>query len=315
MTHPPSIQRPAGGPETRAHGRVLTPARYRHPGDVIRLITAASVLGASALIAALLPALLRPAAAAITGVGPATATGGVLIGLVQVTIAAVALILLVAALRYRRFRVLATVAGGFAAAAALTTGITYLVGPGGSAVLRQGSWLTGAGFPDPAVLAGLAAVAVAAAPWLSRPWRRVAWATLLVIGAARLITGALLPMQMLLALAAGVTVGAGLLVVLGVPDRRMGPAGVAAALRAGGVPVSRVNGPLVSAKGSRPFEAVTDDARALFVKVFGSDHRDADLLYRAHRRIRLRGVGDTRPAASLFSAVAHEVLLPVGRAG
>ena len=311
MTHSPSIQRPAGGPKTRTHGRVLTPARYRHPGDVIRLITAASVLGASALIAALLPALLRPAAAAITGVGPATATGGVLIGLVQVTIAAVALILLVAALRYRRFRVLATVAGGFAAAAALTAGITYLVGPGGSAVLRQGSWLTGAGFPDPAVLAGLAAVAVAAAPWLSRPWRRVAWATLLLIGAARLITGALLPMQMLLALAAGVTVGAGLLVVFGVPDRRMGPAGVAAALRAGGVPVSRVNGPLVSAKGSRPFEAVTDDARALFVKVFGSDHRDADLLYRAYRSIRLRGVGDTRPAASLFRAVEHEALLAV----
>ena len=65
--------------------------------------------------------------------------------------------------------------------------ITYLAGPGGSALpagLRQGSWLTGAGFPDPAVLAGLVAVAVAAAPWLSRPWRRAAWATLLLIGAA-----------------------------------------------------------------------------------------------------------------------------------
>ncbi len=133
--------------------------------------------------------------------------------------------------------------------------------------LRQGSWLTGAGFPDPAVLAGLAAVAVAAAPWLSRPWRRVAWATLLLIGAAQLITGALLPMQLVLALAAGVTVGAGLLVAFGVPDRRMGPAGVAAALRAGGVPVSQVTGPLRAAKGSRPFEATTGYGNGLFVKV------------------------------------------------
>jgi undecaprenyl-diphosphatase len=310
MTDSPAILLAAGGPKTRPRGRVLAPTRYRHPGDVIRLIAAALVLAVAVVIAMLLPALLRPAAA-VTGVGPATAAGQVLTGLVQATIAAAALVLLVAALRYRRFRVLATVAGGFAAAAALMAGITYLAGPGGPAPagLRQGSWLAGAGFPDPAVLAGLAAVAVAAAPWLSRPWRRASWATLLLIGAARLIAGGLLPLQ--LALATGVTVGAGLLVAFGVPDRRMGPAGVAAALRAGGVPVSQVTGPLRAAKGSRPFEATTGDGNGLFVKVFGSDQRDADLLYRAWRGIRLRGVGDTRPAASLFKAVEHEALLGV----
>ena len=236
-----------------------------------------------------------------------------LTGLVQVMIAAAALVLLAAALRHRRFRVLATVAGGFAAAAALMAGITYLAGPGGPAPagLRQGSWLAGAGFPDPAVLAGLAAVAVTAAPWLSRPWRRASWATLLLIGAARLITGGLLPLQLVLALAAGVSVGAALLVTFGVPDRRMGPAGVAAALRAGGVPVSQVAGPLRAAKGSRPFQATAGDGNGLFVKVFGSDQRDADLLYRAWRGIRLRGVGDTGPAASLVRAVEHEALLGV----
>jgi len=313
MTDSPAVLLAAGGPDTRPRGRVLAPARYRHPGDVIRLIAAALVLAVAVVIAALLPALLRPAAAAVTGVGPATAAGRVLTGLVQVMIAAAALVLLAAALRYRRFRVLATVAGGFAAAAALMAGITYLAGPGGPAPagLRQGSWLAGAGFPDPAVLAGLAAVAVAAAPWLSRPWRRASWATLLLIGAARLITGGLLPLQLVLALAAGVTVGAGLLVAFGVPDRRMGPAGVAAALGAGDVPVSQVTGPLRAAKGSRPFEATAGDGNGLFVKVFGSDQRDADLLYRAWRGIRLRGVGDTRPAASLFKAVEHEALLGV----
>jgi len=315
MTDSHSIQLAVGEPKLRQRGQVLAPTRYRHPGDAIRLIAAASALAVAAVIAALLPALLRPAAAAITAVGPATAAGQVLTGLVQVTIAAAALVLLVAALRYRRFRVLVTVAGGLAAAAVLMAGISYLAGLGCSAGLpaglRQGSWLTGAGFPDPAVLAGLAAVAVAAAPWLNRPCRRAAWTTLLLIGAARLVTGGLLPMQLVLALAAGVTVGACLLVVFGVPDRRMGPAAVAAALRAGGVPVSQVTGPLRNAKGSRPFEAVTDDGHALFVKVLGSDQRDADLLYRAYRSIRLRGVGDTRPAASLLKAVEHEALLAV----
>ncbi len=315
MTDSPPIQLAVGEPSIRPLDRVLPPARYRHPGDVIRLIVAGGVLAAAAVTAALLPALLRPAAAAITAVQLATPAGQVLTGLVQVTIATVALVLLVAALRYRRFRVLATVTSGFAAAAALMAGISYLAGPGGSAGLpaglRQGSWLIGAGFPNPAVLAGLAAVAVAAAPWLSRPWRRAAWAVLLLLGVGRLITGALLPMQLVLALATGVTVGAALLVVFGVPDRRMGPAGVAAALRAGGVPVSQVTGPVRHAKGSRPFQAVTGDGCALFVKVFGSDQRDADLLYRAWRGIRLRGVGDTRPASSLLKAVEHEALLTV----
>jgi uncharacterized membrane protein YbhN (UPF0104 family) len=301
----------AGDPQARPRGRVLAPARYRHPGDVIRLIAAAAVLAPAAVIAALLPALLRPDAAAITGIGSATPAGRALTGLVQVTIAGAALLLLVAALRHRRFRVLVTAAGGFAGAAVLMGGIDHLAGPGGSAALRQDSWLTGAGFPDPAVFAGLAAVAVAAAPWLNRPWRRAAWATLLLIGAARVITGSLLPMQLTLALAAGVTVGAALLVVFGVPDRRMDPAGVAAALGAAGVLVSHVTGPVATAKGSRPFAAVTGDGRAVFVKVFGSDQRDADLLYRAWRGIRLRGVGDTRPAASLLAAVEHEALLAV----
>jgi glycosyltransferase 2 family protein len=313
-TDPPRTRLAAGESKARPRGRVLAPARYRHPGDVIRLIVAVLVLAAAAVIAALLPALLRPAAA-VTGVGSATAAGRVLTGLIQVMIAAAALVLLAVALRHRRFRVLVTVAAGFTVAAALMAAITYLAGPGGStglpAGLRQGSWLAGAGFPDPAVLAGVAAVVVAAAPWLSRPWRRASWVTLLLIGAARLITGGLLPMQLVLALATGVAVGAGLLVVFGVPDRRMGAAGVAAALRAGGVPVSQVTGPLRPAKGSRPFEATTGDGNGLFVKVFGSDQRDADLLYRAWRGIRLRGVGDTRPAASLFKAVEHEALLAV----
>jgi undecaprenyl-diphosphatase len=56
---------------------------------------------------------------------------------------------------------------------------------------------------------------------------------------------------------------------------------------------------------------VAGDGRALFVKVFGSEQRDADLLYRAWRGARLRGVGDSRPAASLFKAVEHEALLAV----
>ena len=194
------------------------------------------------------------------------------------------------------------------AAAAGTAALLPALLPAGSG---PGAWRAGAGFPGPAAVAGLAAVAVIAAPWLSRRWRRAAWVVLLLGGAAGLITGGLLPMQLVLALAAGVTAGAGMLVAFGGPDRRMGPAGVAAALREAGLTVRQVTATARGAKGSRPFQAVTGDGRALFVKVFGSDQRDADLLYRAWRGLRLRGVGDTRPASSLFKAVEHEALLTV----
>src|SRR5207253_7090103 len=47
----------------------------------------------------------------------------------------------------------------------------------------------------------------------------------------------------------------------------------------------------------------------LFVKVLGAEQRTADLLYRAYRFLRLRGVGDVRPAASLKQAVEHQALV------
>jgi hypothetical protein len=101
------------------------------------------------------------------------------------------------------------------------------------------------------------------------------------------------------------------LVTFGVPDRRIGPEGIAAALRSAGLPVASVEPAGVQTKGSRPFVAVTDDGRRLFIKALGSDQRDADLLYRAYRFARLRNVGDTWPAASVIRAVEHQALIAV----
>ena len=150
---------------------------------------------------------------------------------------------------------------------------------------------------------------MAAAPWLSRPWRRAAWIALAAVAAARLVTGTILPAELVLAFASGVTVGAAVLVVFGVPDRRIGSEGIGAALRSAGLPVASVESAGVQTKGSRPFVAVTDDGQGLFIKALGSDQRDADLLYRAYRFARLRNVGDTWPAASAFRAVEHQALV------
>jgi uncharacterized membrane protein YbhN (UPF0104 family) len=316
MTMSPGTQvRPLA--EAAKHGvRLLRPARYRHPGDVIRLIIAGLVLaGALAVTVATHATYAGASAAAVTAVAPSTLAGRVLAGLVHVVLVTAAAAALVLTLRYRRFRLLASLAGGAVLASAVVIGIIDLAGGQRPRDLATGTsqwpWLTGASLAGPALLAAAVAVTVAAAPWLSRPWRRTAWTTLWLAAVARLITGTASPMEVVLGFAAGVTVGAGALVLFGVPDRRIGPAGIAAVLGSAGLPVTGVEPAGVQAKGSRPFIAAAEDGQPLFIKVLGSDQRDADLLYRAYRFIRLRDVGDTRPAASLIQAVEHQALAAV----
>src|SRR5207248_11680472 len=96
MTTPPGTRvRPLA--EAAKHGaRLLSPVRYRHPGDVIRLITAGLVLaGALAVTVATHATYAGACAAAVTAVAPSTLAGRVLAGLVQavlVTAAAAALV-------------------------------------------------------------------------------------------------------------------------------------------------------------------------------------------------------------------------------
>jgi undecaprenyl-diphosphatase len=244
-------------------------------------------------------------AAAVTAVAPSTVAGRVLGGLVQAAFAVAAIAAIAVTLHHRRFRLLASLAGVAILAGAALIGIVQLAGGERPRALAAGagqwSWLTGASLVGPALVAAAVAGTVAAAPWLSRPWRRTAWAALWLAAVARLVTGTASPMEVVVAFAAGVAVGAGVLVLFGVPDRRIGPDGIAAALASAGLPVAHVEPAAVEAKGSRPFTAVAGDA----------DQRDADLLYRAYRFIRLRDVGDTRPAASLIQAVEHQALASV----
>lgn len=297
-----------------AHRLQLVPSsRYRHPGDVIRLIASGLVLvGTLAAVAADPGQLVGSGTATVSWLGTDSAER-LLIGLVQVAFVLAAVGVVTIVLRYRRFRLLAGLLAGALAAAGALSGILYLAGdkhPHTMALITgHGSWLASAAFPGPALLASAAATTIAVAPWLSRPWRRTAWLTLSTIAALRLLTGTVLPAELLLALAIGVTVGAGVLVAFGVPDRRMGPNGITKALQAAGLPTAVVEPAAVRTKGSRPFVAVTDDGRRLFIKALGSDQRDADLLYRVYRFARLRNVGHTWPTASVIRAVEHQALV------
>ena len=316
MTKSPEIYAEPPVVAVKPGGRFLPPARYRHPGDVIRLILAGLVLAGALAVTVITHATYAGAsAAAVTAVAPSTVAGRVLAGLVQAAFAVAAIAAIAVTLHHRRFRLLASLAGVAILAGAALIGIVQLAGGERPLALAAGAgqwpWLTGASLAGPALLAAAVAGTVAAAPWLSRPWRRTAWAALWLAAVARLVTGTASPMEVVVAFAVGVTIGAGALVLFGVPDRRIGPDGIAAALASAGLPVAHVEPAAVEAKGSRPFTAVAEDGEPLFIKVLGSDQRDADLLYRAYRFIRLRDVGDTRPAASLIQAVEHQALASV----
>src|SRR5690348_3335698 len=224
--------------------RVLPPARYRHPGDVIRLLAAGLVLaGVAAVTYATHATYAGASATTVTALRLSTTAGRALAGLMTAAFAVAAVAAIGATLRYRRFRLLASLAGGALLTGAVLIGITGLAGGERPRELTAGAsqwpWLIGPSLASPALGAAVAGV-VAAAPWLSRSWRRTAWITLWLTGVAQLLTGISSPLEVVLALAAGITVGAGVLVLFGVPDRRIGPDEIAAALDSAGLPVSHV---------------------------------------------------------------------------
>ena len=124
MSSPPVVI--TTGPHPPPRPPALPSSRYRHPGDVIRLISAGLLLaGAFAASAAAFRWLLGPAASVPGGLGTA---GQVITGLVQVACLAAVVVVVAATLRRRRFRLLAGLAAGALAAAGLTAGILALLG-------------------------------------------------------------------------------------------------------------------------------------------------------------------------------------------
>src|SRR5947207_1562585 len=176
MTLPPGTQvRPVA--ETANHRvRFLPPARYRHPGDVIRLIIAGLVLaGALAVTVATHATYAGASAAAVTALTPPALAGRVLAGLVQAVLVTAAAAAVVVTLRHRRFRLLASLAGAAVLASAVVIGFIHLAGGQRPRDLAAGAgqwpWLTGGSLAGPAMLAAAVAVTVAAGPGPSRPWR------------------------------------------------------------------------------------------------------------------------------------------------
>jgi hypothetical protein len=157
MTTPPETH--TEPPAAAAPHRVwlLPPSRYRHPGDVIRLIIAGLVLvGVLAIAVAADAAYAGASATAVTAVAHSTLAGRVLVGLVQAVFVASAAVAVVVTLRYRRYRLLLELVVSAVLAGAVIVGVMELAGGQRPHALTAGAgpwpWLTPAGLGSGAVL-------------------------------------------------------------------------------------------------------------------------------------------------------------------
>lgn len=118
----------APGPKARGAAWLVPPTRYRHPGDVIRLIAGGLVLAVTLATAALAHRqLLGPGAATVTSLGSGSATR-LLVGLVQVAFVGAAAVTVVVVLWHRRFRLLVSLVTAAVLAGAALYGILSMLG-------------------------------------------------------------------------------------------------------------------------------------------------------------------------------------------
>ena len=286
---------------------------YRHPGDVVRLV----LWGIAALTLAVVIQVGTHTTDGVTAdLGRVTGRAPVsirelLLALTQVVAVAVPAVIAVALVVAQRWRRLGIVVLAAVAGSALWVALDALIDLPGRLpdAVTSGTWVASTRFPSLAYLAGAVAVAMVGKPWLGRQWRRATDIALLVLAMVMATAGSAGVPAILLAATAGAAMGAALLVVFGAPNRRPAPAPVAAVLTDAGFDVSDLKLQRATGGRSQLYVASSSDGRHVFVKVFGRDSRDADLLYRGYRALLLRGPNDSWPSPSLKLDVEREALL------
>lgn len=290
------------------------PARMaKAPTDVLRLAVAVTALLIVVVIGALfddaivgfVSDLVRGFEALPTWLVTGMVVLGQILGIVIIVGGAVAAIV-----RRRWFLLVVTTVAAAAAVAMtlLVTPIVDHVAPQATEVDESYTLVA----PDETLstvgLAMVAAIVTAAAPWVSRRWRRLGWTLVIIVALTRLL-GAPIEFDTLVAVLAGWIAGAAVIVLLGAPSRRPTGASIAEGLASVGVPLARLEQASLDARGSTPYFATGRDGSALFVKALGEDERSADLLFRVYRRLQPRDLGDERSFSSLRRAVEHEALV------
>jgi glycosyltransferase 2 family protein len=174
----------------------------------------------------------------------------------------------------------------------------------------------GPDFPDSGVIASTTAVVTVAAPWLSRGWKRAAWFGVVALVLLRMIAVAEPAFDVVLALGVGTVVGSLVLLLFGSPSHRPSPHEVLDGLRGTGFDPRRIDRDR-PAGAAEQYRFVDADRATYRVSLRTPDERDADLLERTYRGLRLRTSEVEARYSTLKRRIEHEalVLAIAGRAG
>lgn len=201
---------------------------------------------------------------------------------------------------HRRVRLAAIVLGAAGLAALVMVVLQrWLDGTVPSQVLERSegqSWVSGAAFPSGTYLAALTAAVVVLTPLAGPAGRRAAWLGVFAAATCRLVTAVAVPVNLVVTVAIGAVVGSAVVAVVGAPRRRFSLDEVEKGVRRAGVEVDVLR-EVEQASSRRCFETTaTVDHRSVpaVVTLLGRDDRNGDLVLRALRWIRTKGIDDAQ---------------------
>jgi undecaprenyl-diphosphatase len=287
-------------PEERA--RFTPPGWYRHPADLARLLVALAVTVAIGLVLRYYgDAVLRASTNLVELVSNVPGwLATFLVGFLQLVAFVVPIVLAVALLARRRFAELSLYVLAALLAGALVFVAHTLADEPQPSLVRENqaldSWFTGRAFPSAYYLAAVAAVVIAAGPFLARSWRRVAWGVVATSALLRLLTATEVPVNLALGIALGCVAGSLALLIMGAPPQRVDPELLRAVLSRAGIDAHSVTS--LSRNRGSPSARADLVSGAAYVRVLGREQRDTDVLLRAWQTLRVKGLGDHRPSGT-----------------
>ena len=291
----------------------------RHPADLARLVAVALVLGVVLVLTAVEPGALTDLSDDLVDAVrrlPASARG-LVAGTLQVVAFVLPVVGVVWAAIRRSWRPLAEALVALVVAAVpmalLTDWLDRAAPPQVRATAEADSWLTGQAFPSAAYLAALSAVVTAVSPLLHRRWRRTLWFLVGLAAFLRMTTAAAVPVNVAIAVLMGVAAGSAVLLALGAPARRLDPEAILQALGRAGLALDHLEA--LPSDGRPVFVGRRPEGLPVHVSFVGRDERDADLLYRAWRRLRVKGIEDQVAEVRPVAQVRHEALAGYVAAG
>lgn len=175
-------------------------------------------------------------------------------------------------------------------------------------VIIRGGVAEGLGFPSGHVTVATT-LATIASPYLGRRLNWLSWALVGVVSLGRIYVGAHFPIDVIGGLALGVMIGALVNLLLGVPHEDHSRPLIREAFLAYGLTPAEISPVSDDARGSVPFFVRTEDGGEYFVKLLGTEHRNADFLFKVWRALLLKNVVNTAPFLTPKQQAEHEAYL------